>query len=131
MFKGTGVTAVGRRKTSVARVCLRPGTGVFTVNGKETAAYFGRPVLDMLLREPLVISEIGDKYDIIANVIGGGKSGQAGALRMGIGRALLKVDPDLRKKLKPAGILTRDSREVERKKYGLHKARRRPQYSKR
>lgn len=131
MMKGTGILTVGRRKTAIARVCVRPGKGSFLVNGEETQKYFGRMSLDLLLREPLVITGLGEKYDIIANVCGGGKAGQAGALRMGLGRALIKLDPELRGKLKPAGVLTRDSREVERKKYGRHKARRRPQFSKR
>lgn len=131
MIKGGGFHAIGRRKSAIARVYVRPGDGKFTVNGHETKEYFGRTSLDLLLREPLVITETGEKFDIIANVCGGGKSGQAGALRMALGRALTQVDSGLRAALKPIGALTRDSREVERKKYGRHKARKRPQFSKR
>jgi small subunit ribosomal protein S9 len=101
------------------------------VNGLETKEYFGRTSLDLLLREPLVISGIAEKFDIVASVKGGGKSGQAGALRMALGRVLIEADSGLRPSLKSAGVLTRDAREVERKKYGRHKARKRPQFSKR
>jgi small subunit ribosomal protein S9 len=131
MIKGGGFHAIGRRKEAVARVFLRPGEGKFVVNGLETKEYFGRISLDLLLREPLVISGIADKFDIIASVKGGGKSGQAGALRMALGRVLIEADGGLRPSLKSAGVLTRDAREVERKKYGRHKARKRPQFSKR
>ncbi len=131
MIKGGGFHAIGRRKQAVARVYVRPGSGKFLVNGHETREYFGRISLDILLKEPLVISGSSEKFDVIANVTGGGKAGQAGALRMALGRALLEVDSGLRPGLKSAGVLTRDAREVERKKYGRHKARKRPQFSKR
>jgi small subunit ribosomal protein S9 len=131
MIKGGGFHAIGRRKTAVARVYLRPGTGKFLVNGHETKEYFGRAVLDILLREPIVKTATSEKFDILANVMGGGKTGQAGALRMALGRALVQADAGLRPPLKSAGVLTRDAREVERKKYGRHKARKRPQFSKR
>lgn len=131
MIKGGGFHAIGRRKSAVARVYLRPGSGKFTVNGHETKEYFGRAVLDILLREPIVKTATSEKFDILANVMGGGKAGQAGALRMALGRALVQSDAALRPPLKAAGVLTRDAREVERKKYGRHKARKRPQFSKR
>ena len=131
MIKGGGFHAIGRRKTAVARVYLRPGTGKFLVNGHETKEYFGRAVLDILLREPIVKTATSEKFDILANVMGGGKTGQAGALRMALGRALVQADAGLRPPLKSAGVLTRDAREVERKQYGRHKARKRPQFSKR
>ncbi|NLJ61375.1 MAG: 30S ribosomal protein S9 [Firmicutes bacterium] len=125
------VQATGRRKHSVARVQLRPGRGEIIVNGKTVSAYFGRKILDIIVRQPLVITGTGDKFDITAKVEGGGMSGQAGALRHGIARALQEYDPDLRSPLKKAGLLTRDPRMKERHKYGLKKARRAPQYSKR
>lgn len=131
MIKGGGFHAIGRRKEAVARVYVRPGSGKFLVNGHETREYFGRISLDILLKEPLVITGATEKWDIIANVTGGGKAGQAGALRMALGRALIEVDSSVRPGLKAAGVLTRDSRQVERKKYGRHKARKRPQFSKR
>jgi small subunit ribosomal protein S9 len=131
MIKGGGFHAIGRRKQAVARVYLRPGTGEFLVNGHETREYFGRISLDLLLREPLVITAAAEKFDIVANVTGGGKAGQAGALRMALGRGLIESDAAVRPALKAAGVLTRDAREVERKKYGRHKARKRPQFSKR
>lgn len=131
MIKGGGFHAIGRRKEAVARVYLRPGTGKFLVNGAETQEYFGRVSLEILIKEPLVVSGLIEQYDVLANVTGGGKSGQAGALRMALGRVLVAVDAALRPPLKAGGMLTRDSREVERKKYGRHKARRRPQFSKR
>ncbi len=131
MIKGGGFHAIGRRKEAVARVYLRPGTGKFTVNGHETKEYFGRVSLELLIKEPLVVSGVTEKFDVLANVTGGGKSGQAGALRMALGRVLTAADAALRPTLKAGGMLTRDSREVERKKYGRHKARRRPQFSKR
>jgi len=131
MIKGGGFHAIGRRKSAVARVYLRPGSGKFLVNGLETKEYFGRAVLDILLREPIVKTATSEKFDILANVDGGGKSGQAGALRMALGRVLIQADAALRPTLKAAGILSRDAREVERKKYGRHKARKRPQFSKR
>lgn len=126
-FLGTG-----RRKTAVARVYLRPGKGKMIVNGREFKSYFGdRPALENLIRQPLTITETGGSYDVIVNVLGGGPSGQAGAIRHGIARALLKVNAANRFALKKAGLLTRDPRAVERKKPGLRKARRRPQFSKR
>jgi small subunit ribosomal protein S9 len=131
MIKGGGFHAIGRRKEAVARVYLRPGSGKFLVNGHETREYFGRISLDLLLREPLVVAAATEKFDILANVAGGGKAGQAGALRMALGRVLIETDSALRPPLKAAGILSRDAREVERKKYGRHKARKRPQFSKR
>lgn len=131
MVKGGGFHAVGRRKEAVARVFLRPGSGKFLVNGHETKEYFGRVSLEILIKEPLVTTGVQEKFDVIANVTGGGKSGQAGAVRMALGRVLIAADASLRKTLKAGGMLTRDAREVERKKYGRHGARRRPQYSKR
>ena len=131
MIKGGGFHAIGRRKSAVARVYLRPGSGKFIVNGVETKEYFGRAVLDILLREPMVKTATSEKFDILANVDGGGKSGQAGAIRLALGRVFIQADAGLRPTLKAAGILSRDAREVERKKYGRHKARKRPQFSKR
>ena len=121
----------GRRKTAVARVYLRPGTGTITVNRREFDIYFPNRVLKMIIRQPLLITETADKFDLMVNVAGGGMAGQAGAIRHGISRALLEFNPELRKRLKTAGFLTRDAREVERKKYGRPKARRRFQFSKR
>ncbi len=121
----------GRRKTAVARVYLRPGTGTIKVNRREFEAYFPNRVLKMIIRQPLAITETADKFDIVVNVAGGGMAGQAGAIRHGLSRALLEFNPELRPKLKGAGFLTRDAREVERKKYGQPKARRRFQFSKR
>ena len=121
----------GRRKTAVARVYLRPGTGTITVNRREFDVYFPNRVLKMIIRQPLLITETADKFDLKVNVAGGGMAGQAGAIRHGISRALLEFNPELRKRLKTAGFLTRDAREVERKKYGRPKARRRFQFSKR
>lgn len=121
----------GRRKTAVARVYLRPGTGNVVVNKRTFDEYFPNRVLKMVIRQPLSITETGDKFDIYVNVAGGGPSGQAGAIRHGISRALLEYNPELRSRLKSAGFLTRDAREVERKKYGQPKARRRFQFSKR
>jgi len=121
----------GRRKSSVARVYLHPGTGNITVNGNKIEDYFGRKTAIMIVKQPLNITEQNDKYDINATVTGGGSSGQAGAIRLGISRALLEHDEEKRPTLRKAGYLTRDSRMVERKKIGLHKARKKPQYSKR
>ncbi len=121
----------GRRKTAVARVYLRPGTGVIKVNKRDFEAYFPNRVLKMVIRQPLAITETNEKFDITINVAGGGMTGQAGAIRHGLSRALLEFNPELRPKLKSAGFLTRDAREVERKKYGQPKARRRFQFSKR
>ena len=121
----------GRRKTAVARVYLRPGTGKITVNKRDSEEYFPNRVLKMVIRQPLQITETSEKFDILINVAGGGPAGQAGAIRHGISRALLEFSPELRKRLKVAGFLTRDAREVERKKYGQSGARRRFQFSKR
>lgn len=121
----------GRRKTATARVTIRPGKGVIVINGKSLEQYFGRQTSRMVVRQPLELIEASDKFDIVVRVIGGGASGQAGAIRHGITRALLRYDETLRSPLRKAGFVTRDAREVERKKIGLRKARRRPQYSKR
>jgi small subunit ribosomal protein S9 len=131
MFKGTGIHAVGRRKSAVARAYLRPGTGKVTVNGKPYEQYFSRETSTMIVRQPIELIQGAEQFDIVLNISGGGLSGQAGAARHAISRALLKNSPDNRLPLREAGFLTRDSRVVERKKYGLRKARRRPQYSKR
>ena len=122
----------GRRKTSVARVRLIPGEKGIVINGKEMSQYFGgREILSKIVEQPLVLTETLDKYQVIVNVYGGGNAGQAGAIRHGISRALLEADETLRGALKEAGFLTRDSRMVERKKFGRRKARRSPQFSKR
>ncbi len=121
----------GRRKTSAARVYLRNGTGEITVNGRPLDVFFGRETARMIVRQPLAVSELEGKFDISASVRGGGTTGQAGAIRHGIARALLEYDESLRKPLRKAGFVTRDARAVERKKVGLRKARRATQYSKR
>ena len=121
----------GRRKTSIARVRLVPGEGKIVINGRDIDTYFNYETLKRDVKMPLVITETLGKYDVLTKVEGGGFTGQAGALRHGISRALLKADAELRPILKKAGFLTRDSRMVERKKYGLKKARRAPQFSKR
>ena len=121
----------GRRKTSVARVYLIPGTGKITINKRDIDEYLGLEVLKLTVRQPLVATETLDKFDVLVNVVGGGISGQAGAIRHGISRALLQVDEEFRPVLKKAGFLTRDPRMKERKKYGLKKARRASQFSKR
>lgn len=123
--------ATGKRKDAVARVWVKPGSGKITVNGKEYTAYFARPVLQMILKQPIVAAERVDQYDVVATVAGGGLSGQAGAIRHGISQALTLYEPELRGVLKKGGFLTRDSRVVERKKYGRAKARRSFQFSKR
>jgi small subunit ribosomal protein S9 len=123
--------ATGRRKEAVARVRLMPGTGQFRVNGRSLEEYFPTRAHRMIVLTPLRIAEREKDFDIVARISGGGISGQAGALRHGISRALLEVDPDLRGSLKAEGLLTRDAREKERRKYGLKKARKAPQYSKR
>ena len=123
--------ATGSRKSSVARVRLVPGDGKITVNGQELNKYFGLKTLELIVRQPLEATETTGKYDVLANVVGGGISGQAGAVRHGIARALLKVDLEFRPVLKKAGLLTRNPREKERRKYGLKKARKASQYSKR
>ena len=121
----------GRRKSSVARVYLVPGTGKITINKRDIDEYFGLDTLKVIVRQPLVATETSDKFDVLVNVKGGGYTGQAGAIRHGISRALLTVDGDYRPVLKKAGFLTRDPRMKERKKYGLKGARRAPQFSKR
>lgn len=123
--------ATGRRKTSVARVRLYPGTGNVTVNGKPAPDYFNRETLVMELNVPLVETQTLDRYDVVARCHGGGKRGQAGAMRLGIARALIKANPDLQTALRRTGLLTRDSRMKERKKYGQPGARKRFQFSKR
>jgi small subunit ribosomal protein S9 len=123
--------ATGKRKDAVARVWLKPGSGKIEVNGRELEKYFARPVLRMIVRQPFVVSNRVDQYDIACTVKGGGLSGQAGAVRHGISRAITYYEPELRGVLKKGGYLTRDSRTVERKKYGRRKARRSFQFSKR
>lgn len=121
----------GRRKSSTARVFLRSGAGSITVNGRALDEYFGRETARMVVRQPLELTELTEKFDINITVSGGGGSGQAGAIRHGITRALMQYDETLRSSLRKAGYVTRDAREVERKKVGLRKARKRPQFSKR
>jgi small subunit ribosomal protein S9 len=121
----------GRRKSATARVFLRNGNGKITINDRSIDEFFGRETARMIVRQPLVLTELGEKFDIIANVEGGGISGQAGAIRLGITRAMMAYDETLKPGLRKAGYVTRDAREVERKKVGLHKARRATQYSKR
>jgi small subunit ribosomal protein S9 len=123
--------ATGKRKNAIARVWVRPGSGKIVVNKKEFAKYFARPVLQMILKQPIIASNRDGQFDIIATVVGGGLSGQAGAVRHGISKALTYYEPGLRGVLKKGGFLTRDSRVVERKKYGKAKARRSFQFSKR
>jgi small subunit ribosomal protein S9 len=125
-FYGTG-----RRKTATARVFLRPGSGSVKVNGREIESYFPSDILRMVVRQPLVLTDTAEKFDVVATVEGGGFAGQAGAVRHGISRALLEVDGELRERLKSAGLLTRDPRKKERKKYGQPGARKRFQFSKR
>lgn len=123
--------ATGRRKTSTARVYLKSGKGDIVINSRTLDEYFGRETARMIVRQPLALIDMEKKFDVMVNVDGGGPSGQAGAIRHGITRALMAYDAALRPALRKAGYVTRDSRAVERKKYGLHKARKRPQYSKR
>ena len=123
--------ATGRRKDAIARVWIKPGRGAIIVNGREEKIYFARPVLRMILRQPLIAANRDGQFDVIVTVKGGGLSGQAGAVRHGISRALVNYEPGLRAVLKPGGFLTRDPRTVERKKYGRPKARRSFQFSKR
>lgn len=123
--------SIGRRKSSAARIFMQRGTGNIVINGRPLDVYFGRETARMIVRQPLVKLNMDNDFDITATVKGGGISGQAGAIRHGITRALMSYDETLRKPLRVAGFVTRDSREVERKKVGLHKARKRPQYSKR
>jgi small subunit ribosomal protein S9 len=123
--------ATGKRKDAVARVWIKPGTGKITVNGRTSEVYFARPVLRLILNQPLQLANRVGQYDVMVNVVGGGLSGQAGAVRHGLSKALTYYEPDLRGLLKKEGLLTRDSRTVERKKYGRAKARRSFQFSKR
>jgi len=123
--------STGRRKTSTARVFLRKGTGTITVNRRPLDQYFGRETARMIVRQPLETASLTDSFDITVTVKGGGSSGQAGAIRHGITRALIEYDNELRSPLRRAGFVTRDARQVERKKIGLHKGRRAPQFSKR
>lgn len=123
--------ATGKRKDAVARVWVKPGTGKVTVNGKELSVYFARPVLQMILKQAFTVANVEGQFDVYATVKGGGLSGQAGAVKHGVSKALQLFDPSLRAALKAAGFLTRDSRVVERKKYGKPKARRSFQFSKR
>lgn len=125
-FYGTG-----RRKNAIAKVWLVPGKGNLTINKRELGEYFGKKTLEMIVRQPLVLTSTLDKYDVVASVFGGGTTGQAGAVRHGIARALVKADPELRPALKQAGFMTRDPRMKERRKYGLKKARKASQFSKR
>ena len=121
----------GRRKSSAARVFLRPGKGLITVNDKTLDAFFGRETARMVVKQPLELTKLGDRFDVLVTVEGGGITGQSGAIRLGLSRALVEYDENLKSELRKAGFLTRDAREVERKKVGLHKARRATQYSKR
>ena len=123
--------ATGRRKSSSARVYLRPGKGDITINNRPIDVFFGRETSRMVVRQPLALTDMLEKFDVMVNVNGGGITGQAGAIRHGITRALIEYDEALRGQLRKAGFVTRDARQVERKKIGLHKARKRPQYSKR
>lgn len=126
MFYGTG-----RRKNAIARVYLVPGEGKVTINDRPVDVYFGRRTLEMIVRQPMELTGASARFDVRARVLGGGNTGQAGAIKMGIARALILADPNLRPPLKKAGFLTRDPRMKERRKYGLKKARRAPQFSKR
>ncbi len=121
----------GRRKSSTARVFLRPGSGVITINHRSIEQFFGRETARMIVRQPLELTKMTDKFDVLVTVEGGGITGQAGAIRLGISRALVEYDENLKGDLRRAGFMTRDAREVERKKVGLHKARRATQFSKR
>lgn len=123
--------ATGKRKNAIARVWIKPGSGRITVNGRDQETYFARPTLRLILNQPFVVAGRVNQYDVVATVKGGGLSGQAGAVKHGIAKALQNYEPELRAPLKAAGLLTRDARVVERKKYGKHKARRSPQFSKR
>lgn len=123
--------ATGRRKDAIARVWVKPGNGTITINSREVANYFPRPVLRMLINQPFAVTNTVGQFDVVCTVVGGGLSGQAGALRHGISRALCNYDPEMRKALKAEGFMTRDPRAVERKKYGKAKARRSFQFSKR
>ena len=131
MAKSTRFYGTGRRKSSVARVYITPGSGKIVINKKDIEDYFGLETLKVIVRQPFAVTGTEGKYDVLVNVYGGGFTGQAGAIRHGIARALLNVDADFRPTLKKAGFLTRDPRMKERKKYGLKAARRAPQFSKR
>ncbi len=130
-IKSKAIHAVGKRKTSIARIWMKPGKGVITVNKRTIDEYFLRPTSKMIVRQPLEIVGVVEGYDILVNVMGGGLTGQAGAIRHAISRALAGLDPEKRTTLKAAGLITRDARKKERKKYGLKSARRRYQFSKR
>ncbi|WP_373083184.1 30S ribosomal protein S9 [Zhongshania sp.] len=130
-MSATQYYGTGRRKTSSARVFLKSGTGAISVNDRTLDQYFGREVARMIVRQPLELVDMAEKFDILVTVSGGGSFGQAGAIRHGITRALMEYDEGLRSPLRKAGFVTRDSREVERKKVGLRKARKKPQFSKR
>lgn len=130
-MSATQYYGTGRRKTSSARVFLKSGTGEISINNRTLDTYFGREVARMIVRQPLELVEMSDKFDLNITVVGGGSFGQAGAIRHGITRALMEYDEGLRKQLRAAGYVTRDAREVERKKVGLRKARKKPQFSKR
>jgi len=121
----------GRRKSSIARVFLRKGTGKITVNDRPLDEFFGRETSRMIVRQPLELTKTSEQFDVVVTAVGGGTTGQAGAIRLGIARALVEYDDTLKSELRKAGFMTRDAREVERKKVGLHKARRATQYSKR
>ena len=123
--------ATGKRKTAIARIRMKPGSGKIEVNGRELEDYFPRPTARMIIDQPFQVTDRAGRFDVIVKVAGGGISAQASAIRHGISRALVNAEPELRRELRTAGLLTRDSRKVERKKYGRHKARKRPQYSKR
>lgn len=125
------IVTVGKRKTSIARIFLNPGQGVVTVNGREFPDYFGRESHRYVVQQPFDVTATAGQFDVAASIVGGGPAGQADALKCAIAKALLQVSPNHRKPLKVAGLLTRDARIVERKKYGRHGARKRPQYSKR
>lgn len=131
MSLADAIYATGRRKSSIARVWVKPGSGKMTINSRDSRSYFGREVLQMIMRHPFELTETIDQFDVTVNAHGGGNSGQAGAIRLGISKALIQHDPALRGVLKKAGFLTRDSRVVERKKYGRRKARKSTQFSKR
>lgn len=131
MAKGGFIHTIGRRKRAIARVFIKAGTGSIMINDKNYESYFGREALNRIIRQPLDLTKLTDKVDIRVTVTGGGLAGQAGAVRLGVSRGLMQYKEGLRGDLKKAGYLTRDAREVERKKYGLHKARKRPQFSKR
>ncbi len=130
-MSATQYYGTGRRKTATARVFLRPGTGTITINDRTIEAYFGRETARMIVRQPLELTSTLEKFDVFVTVKGGGGFGQAGAIRHGVTRALMEYDETLRPELRKAGFVTRDAREVERKKVGLRKARKRPQFSKR